>query len=344
VKSVVINESTKFTGLGRYAHDLSEALDAPLFSLNLDSAKDDRAYDGEVFKKSTIMKIGNGWYINHRFPSIFLTGIGKQIQHKIPRDAIIHYASQSIPRLDLKNRYLYTVHDLFGLNPMYNPDSRIRKLLQANMKNVLGAERVVTVSNHIKSEVETLTPSGEVIVIYPPVSRSFKRIEDKDSIRKFLGLPLDKKLVLSVSTEDPRKNFKTVLETVKKLGDGYKLVRVGRSIDGAYCFNRVDDVKLNLIYNACDVLLFPSLDEGFGYPIAEAMTVGLPVVASDIEVFREIAGDAATLFNPTPENLADGISFILKDPDYYGQAGIRRSTLFTLGMFRKNLHTLYNSL
>ena len=130
----IINESTKYTGLGRYAIDISLATNAKLFSLKLDYSIDPSKYPGRVTSYKPFLKIGNGWYINHRFPSIFLASIRKQIENQITPDTIMHYSSQGIPRLNLNNRYFYTVHDLFGLNSKYNGDSRLRKLLEINLK------------------------------------------------------------------------------------------------------------------------------------------------------------------------------------------------------------------
>jgi glycosyltransferase involved in cell wall biosynthesis len=58
------------------------------------------------------------------------------------------------------------------------------------------------------------------------------------------------------------------------------------------------DETLCLAYNAADGFVFPSLQEGFGIPLVEAMRCGTPVVASDIAVFREVCGDAALFFDP----------------------------------------------
>ena len=341
---VIINESTKYTGLGRYATDLADATSAKLFSLNLDSSIDPSKYSGEVISNKSFLKIGNGWYMNHRFPSIFLARARKKIENQITQDTIIHYSSQGIPYLNLKNRYVFTIHDLFGLDSKFNKDSRLRKLLEINLKYIASAETIITVSQYVKSQLQTTGINGRIEAIYPPVSRSFKLLDNRISVRKSLGLPENRRLVLSVSSQDPRKNLKTVAETMKLLGGEYDLVRVGKPIGNCYSFSNVDDEKLNMIYNACDVLLFPSLDEGFGYPLAEAMTVGLPVVASDIPVFHEIAENAAVLVEPDPDKLARGIRDAVDNSGIFRDRGIEAAKRYSFDRFRDETNSFYKSM
>lgn len=340
----IINESTKYTGLGRYAMDIASATNAKLFSLNLDSSIDPLKYPGSVISNKSFPKIGNGWYMNHRFPSLFLNGIGKQIKNKITRDTIIHYSSQGIPHLNISNRYFYTVLDLFGIDPKYNCDARLRRILEKNLKKISSGERIVTISQFVKSQLLKFGIDGKINVIYPPVSSSFKLLNDRILIRKLLGLPEDKKLVLNVSSESPRKNLKAVTETMQLLGEEYNLVRVGRPIGDSYSFSNIDDEKLNMIYNACDVLLFPSLDEGFGFPVAEAMTVGLPVVASDIAAFHEIAENAAVLVEPTPIKLAKGIREAIDVRDNFINLGFQKAKKYSFDRFKEEMNTLYKQI
>lgn len=340
----IINESTKYTGLGRYAADLANATNGKLFSLHLDSSIDTSKYPGEVVSHKSLLKIGNGWYMNHRFPSIFLTSVKKQIQNQITPDTIIHYSSQMIPHIILDNRYIYTIHDIFGLDSKFNGDSRHGKLLEMNLKRIASGEAIITVSQYVKSQLQGIGINGKIEAIYPPVSSSFKLLDNRISLRKSLGLPENRRLVLSVSSQDPRKNLKAVAETMKLLGDEYILVRVGKPIGDCYSFSNIDDEKMNMIYNACDVLLFPSLDEGFGYPLAEAMTVGLPVVASDIPVFHEIAENSAVLVEPDPEKLARGINDAAANSDIFRDRGIQIAKRYSFDRFKERINDFYKQI
>ncbi len=101
---------------------------------------------------------------------------------------------------------------------------------------------------------------------------------------------------------------------------------------------------MNEIYNSADVFLFPSLDEGFGYPVAEAMAAGLPVVASNIEVFHEITADSALLVDPDPNDLVSGIKEALDSKEELVSKGIERSVQFDFHHFKKKIESYYSQL
>ena len=128
------------------------------------------------------------------------------------------------------------------------------------------------------------------------------------------------------------------------LGSDFRLVRVGEKIGDSITFAGVDDEMLNMIYNACDVLLLPSLEEGFGYPVVESFAAGLPVVASDIEVFREVAGDAAVLVEPTPQGCAAGIREALSAGRELSKRGSQRAKLFGIDVFSQKVKEFYSAL
>lgn len=91
--------------------------------------------------------------------------------------------------------------------------------------------------------------------------------------------------------------------------------------------------KLPVIYNLATMMVFPSLFEGFGFPVLEAMACGCPVVCSNVTSLPEVAGDAAGYFNPTsPEEIAACINKLWSDDDallLMREAGIHRATQFT---------------
>jgi len=123
---------------------------------------------------------------------------------------------------------------------------------------------------------------------------------------------------LCVGTLEPRKNLGILLDAFEALWDhehDVSLVIIGRA--GWLCdellvrirrhpelgrrlfwFNNVSDADLALVYRQSSALIFPSIVEGFGLPMVEALSQGLPVIASDIPVFREIADDHAQFFLP----------------------------------------------
>ena len=109
----------------------------------------------------------------------------------------------------------------------------------------------------------------KIETIHLSIDPYFKKLRERDKIRNELGLPGGKRLLLSVSTNVKRKNLNIIGKTMKLLTDNFALVRVGESIGKSITFQNVSKEKLNKIYNACDVLLMPSIEEGLGLPFLQ---------------------------------------------------------------------------
>lgn len=283
--------------------------------------------------------------LNHIFPGYAFHGVLDKIATR--RD-IIHITSQITDPIFRGPNAIVTIHDLIAFKDLtdFNDLKWISRLVLRNTKFYIQHNyKIVTVSNHVKNDILTNFNSNEdnIYVIYPYVSEGFYNISDRNNLRKELGLPYDDKLVLSVGTDTKRKNLSMVGRVMNKLGKGFRLVRVGTPIGNSITFSNIDQQTLNKIYNACDLLYFPSLEEGFGYPIAEAFTTGLPVVASNIDVFKETAADAALLVDLSDvEQSIDGIYKAIENSGYYVGKGRERSKLFTKENTLKNLLSLYD--
>jgi glycosyltransferase involved in cell wall biosynthesis len=172
--------------------------------------------------------------------------------------------------------------------------------------------RVVCVSNATKADVSRLcaVPGDRIRVIPPGVEDRFRRLRDEE--RSFLRSTIPKirkYIVLQVSTGHRYKNTPQTLRVVHGLsaaGLDVCLVRVGRPLgpeeralardlniaDRLIELGIVSDSRLVEIYNAADVLVFPSHYEGFGWPPLEAMACGTPVVVSTAPSLSEVVGTA----------------------------------------------------
>ena len=153
------------------------------------------------------------------------------------------------------------------------------------LKKVLPAykhiDRIITISESAKEELVRLgysTPE-KVTVIPPGFDERFFQPVNKEKARQKLGLPLDKKIVLNIGSEEPRKNIPCLLKTCKLLqekGVDSVLVRVGNRSEEYDAlkkglpvleFNKVPEEHLPLFYSAADVFVFPATYEGgFAYP------------------------------------------------------------------------------
>jgi glycosyltransferase involved in cell wall biosynthesis len=155
--------------------------------------------------------------------------------------------------------------------------------------------------------------------------------ERRRQLRRGLGTSASH-VVLHIGTGGFYKNVPATLATLSALrqtGLDVVLVRAGRRLTSDECLEQrrlgLDDAILDLgrvserrlveLYNTADVLLFPSLAEGFGWPVLESMACGTPVVASDIPALREVGGDAI-LYAPPHQTrlLADAVRSLLVEP------------------------------
>ena len=147
-------------------------------------------------------------------------------------------------------------------------------------------------------------------------------------LRAALGLGAGP-LVLSVSARRPHKNLARLIEAIGRLPDaqlvlpGYptsfdddlrETARRAGALDRVHLCDWVDDAQLEGLYRAATCLAFPSLAEGFGLPVLEAMARDLPVACSSVSALPEVAGDAALLFDPyNIDAIAGAVGTLLED-------------------------------
>lgn len=158
---------------------------------------------------------------------------------------------------------------------------------------------------------------------------------------------IDKPYVLAVGTLEPRKNLERLLEAWEGLGarGGHELVLVGpkgweaeqilasAKSGGVRTLGFVSDDDLTALYAGASVFAYPSLYEGFGLPVLEAMQSGVPVLTSNVSSLPEVAEGAALLVDPLDVHaIRDGLATLLADPARraeLAEAGLRRARDFS---------------
>lgn len=186
------------------------------------------------------------------------------------------------------------------------------------------ADRVLTVSEFTKREaIELLgVPAERVTVIGNAVDRVFAAE----------GPAAEGDYVLAVGTLEPRKNLHRAAEAAARAGLELRVVgaRGWGGIATPGWVGEVSDEELAALYRGARCLVFPSLYEGFGIPVLEAMACGTPVVTSAEGATAEVAGGAAVLVDPLDvDAIATGI----------GEAYARRDELRALGLVRAQAYT-----
>jgi glycosyltransferase involved in cell wall biosynthesis len=215
-----------------------------------------------------------------------------------------------------------TVHDLAVLRYPEAFPRWHRSYGRTGLRRVLrGADAVVAVSEFTKAELVELVgvEPGSVRVVPNGVDTVFAP-DPSDTMS-----PGD--YVLAVSTLEPRKNLARAVEAARLADVELRVVgaRGWGEVDVPGWVGEVPDAELAALYRGARCVLYPSLYEGFGLPVLEAMACGTPVVTSKGTAMEEVSGGAAVLVDPlNAQSLADGIE----------EAAMRRDELVELGVAR----------
>jgi alpha-1,3-rhamnosyl/mannosyltransferase len=237
-------------------------------------------------------------------------------------------------------RLLFTVHDLtFLSHPEFHTLANRVRCLTSVAQGLARGSAMVAVSETTRSECERLLALRDVSieVIPPAVSALFCPSKHPTRDAEIAsGLGVTKPFVLNVGSLEPRKNLAGVLDCLDALPDdlahdlllvvvasaGWHDREIRRRLDPLIGSGRIvlvgdlREEELVALYRAAEALVYPSLAEGFGLPVIEAMACGTPVVTSDRSSMREVAGDAALLVDPEdPKSIAAGVARAVRDTE-----------------------------
>lgn len=221
-----------------------------------------------------------------------------------------------------------TLHDAIGFTEPLPPVVHLRRWAMRLYSRIVQralvtrARAIITISNYSKQQIARRlnVPSERIVTIYGAPSRQFHEIDRnvaESTIRDKHGL---ERYVLALASAEPRKNIGHLLIAYAALPGAtrsrHPLVLVCTHREAARRFGtlanslglngdvrllaRVADHELALLYGAAAVFVYPSLEEGFGLPLVEAMACGTSVITSDASSIPEVAGQAA-LFVPAQE-------------------------------------------
>jgi glycosyltransferase involved in cell wall biosynthesis len=233
-------------------------------------------------------------------------------------------------------RRVVTIHDLiYRVHPEAHAGVRTLGMRVLVPLAARRAHRVIADSRSTRDDVvRHLGVPAERVDVVPLGLGATARVEPvaEAELRRTLDLG-ERPIVLSVSAKRPHKNLLRLIEAVALLEadarpvvviPGYPTWHESQlrerarelGVDGGFRFlDWVSPEQLEGLYAAASAFVFPSLYEGFGLPVLEAMARGVPVACSDRSSLPEVAGDAALLFDPeSPEAIAAAISRLLGDP------------------------------
>jgi glycosyltransferase involved in cell wall biosynthesis len=253
---------------------------------------------------------------------------------RVPKDYDIYHLTNEILSIFSKfvSPCVVTVHDLMAF-AFPEPYGRLSaSYYQFIYRTLKSATRLICVSDSTRDDIAKYLGRRNMpttSVIHHGVDHEVFRPRDKIQARRKLGLPPERKLLLHVGNDEPRKNVASVLQVVcnlRKQNREVELIRLGRTsetttrlVQALHLEGQVRDIKpsvkdLPQVYNAADVFVFPSAYEGFGIPLLEAMASGCPVVASNRTSIPEVlAGTGITVSPFDVPSITSAVEQILDD-------------------------------
>jgi glycosyltransferase involved in cell wall biosynthesis len=273
-------------------------------------------------------------------------------RHKLE---LVHDPTGCMPLLLTRARRVVTLHDVF---PYTNPKTSTRLdwliyhvwLPQAAQY----VDAIITVSAASRFDIlRFMHVKEDKVMVIPEAANARYRPMDPDDFQPVLGrYGITSPYILYVGSLEKRKNLPRLLEAYARLRQTlpeWNMVIVGArkwkaapifdtvqrlNLEPYVCFTGyVEEEDLPALYNGAGLFAFPSLYEGFGLPVLEAMACGTPVITSNISSLPEVSGDAALLVDPTDvEGITAAMQRALSEPGLAAamrQRGLERASQFT---------------
>jgi glycosyltransferase involved in cell wall biosynthesis len=290
------------------------------------------------------------------FPSrmLWMQGVLPRLLREARPD-LCHYPN-SIGPLDSPCRYVVTIHDMtLSFLPQYHPLRKrllVRPLIPIFARR---AARIITVSEHARADIVRLlrVPAARVVVIPEAAAPIFYEAAPAEQARVRERYHLRGPYLLYVGTLEPRKNLVRLIRAWHSLwrsgaiphqlvlvgGRGWQDAEIYRTIQLLDCGDAlrlagyIPTADLPALYSAADAFAFPSLAEGFGLPVIEAMACGTPVLVSTDRALRDLAGAAALAVDPYDiQAIETGLERLLSDAtlrDQLRAQGLQRASTYS---------------
>jgi len=272
---------------------------------------------------------------------------------------------------DKRCKYVVTIHDLITRIYPSKFTKKHRLVQNTLLPHILRkADRIIAVSNSTKNDIIKFYPeyAHKIKVIYEGVEPQFFPRSNHEIEKTLDKYNVDFRYILFLGTVEPRKNIIRVVDAfiqLKQEGNiEQKLVITGRkgwlykdiiektnktpfSKDIIFT-DFVDDEDLPSLYSGAEIFLYPSLYEGFGLPVLEAMSCGSPVITSNLSSLPEVAGDAAILVDPmNVEEIVQAMEKLLRDRELRKELkrkSLERAKFFSWEMAAKETLHLYEDI
>ncbi len=343
-------------GISRYAYNLIKGLSG------IDTRNDYVLIANNSFLNDFVASRSN---FSLRVTSLRLYGICEQVflprLLKKEKIDIFHTPSFACP-IYVDCKVIMTIHDM--IHVLFQEDSSIAHKLYYSYivkKAAENARKIITVSKNSKSDIINylnLSPE-KVIVTYNAVDEKFKMSNENhvDEIKERFGI--NGKFILYVGNQKPHKNVRMLVEAYQllRMKANLKLVIVGKKdllfhkglsrnmLEGVIFVGDISDALMSRFYSGAEIYVSPSLYEGFGLPLIEAMACRTPVIALSTPSSDEVIDNAGYVVNENqPEELANAIDTVLLDSNLRNclvEKGIERIKHFSWEKSAKKILDIY---
>ena len=257
-----------------------------------------------------------------------------------------------------------TIHDLIFMRFPELYKSADRKIYLRKIKHAVQvADQIIAISEQSKNDLVdffNLKPE-KIEVVYQSINPIYfekATSEELKDVQKKYSLPSE--FMLTVGTIEARKNLKSILKAMELIKEQLPIVIVGKKTkylqtiqplihqfkNKIIFLHEVNDQDLSRIYQLSRLMIYPSVFEGFGLPVAEAQACGCPVITSNISSMPEAGGDGAHYIHPQNHmEIGEAIDRLLQDESYRkdliskGNANAQR---FAPETYARQLITIYN--
>jgi glycosyltransferase involved in cell wall biosynthesis len=298
-------------------------------------------------------------YRPHRFLKSFREKLPANASRRLlfekwgPRNALFHGLNQRLPLRRFK-RQIATFHDLFVMTAEYSTAEFRARFTEQARRAAGEADRIIAVSHFTAGQVEQLLG----------VKRSRIRVVHH-GIQPLPVYPrVPEKMILHVGAIQQRKNISRLVRAFAAVPMEWRLVLAGsagygaegilREIENSPARDRISvtgyvpNEEMARYYSRASVFAFPSLDEGFGMPVLEAMRAGVAVVASDRSAVPEVCGDAAVMIDALSEDaLAGALRQMCQDEtlrNRFERLGEKRASEFSWQQAARQTWAVYEEL
>jgi glycosyltransferase involved in cell wall biosynthesis len=286
--------------------------------------------------------------------------LGRWLRARLEPDDVFHAPYRILPR-NIQTKTIITIHDVMQVvcPELVFPNRFIRAFVApywsfAIRSSLRRADRVLAVSQHSANDTLRVDAScaSRLRVTLNGKSPSFRHIERETAERATSSIvPIGQRFFLVVGGGYPNKNHVAAVSAFAKAfrdseniwllvverrrpfpPELRRLVRRLRIDNRIQIRSSVEAEELIALYSRAEALVFPSLYEGFGLPVLEAMACGCPVLCSNVTSLPEVTGDAALYFKPEDKDeIANAMRQVLEDQNLritLSERGVRRAALF----------------